>query len=161
MDPLFRELFGVNFQTALSFFHQGLREATGKRSSDQMVYVASVLAHFSLTSRHSNNRPPFAGLGEVFDNFVFKSELSEDPEVLEIAGSQVILFAGFFRRQMRKRHSVSWYDDLGRSFFLRASTNTPSSKKRVLFESMAYSLTYWNKSCAKLHDISLQNRYVI
>lgn len=161
MDLLLQELLGVNFQTALSFFHQGLREVTGKRSSDQMVYVASVLAHFSLTSRNSNDRPPFANLGEVFDNFVFKNEVSKDPEVLEIAGSQVILFAGFFRHQMMKRHIVSWYDDLGRSFYLKASLNTPSQKKKDLFKSMSYSLPFWNLSCNKLHKKCREDKYLI
>lgn len=88
MDPL-RELLGVNDLIALNFFHQGLREVTGKRSSDQMIYVASILAHFATTSQ-KDHCVPFEGLGEVFDRFVFTDDTLYDPEILEIAGSQII-----------------------------------------------------------------------
>lgn len=161
MDELLKDLFGVSYEISLEFFHNGLQEVTGDRPNEQMNYVASILANFSMYPRFSHGGAPLADLGEVFDNFVYRSEIHNNAEIFELAGSQIILFAGFFRRQMNKRHNVEWYDNLGKSFFIKASINTLSPKKRNLFESVGQNLPYWNKTCAILNQKCRENKYVI
>ena len=101
MDDLLLELLAVDSDEAFNFFLSGLREVTGKRPDNEMVYVASVLAHYSQTSRCDNNfMPSLADLSEVFDNFFLIN--TDDPYILEIGGSQIILLAGFFRDQMSR-----------------------------------------------------------
>ena len=52
MDEMLQELLGVNKGSAFNFFLTGLREVTGEEPDDEMLYVTSVLAHYSLTSRY-------------------------------------------------------------------------------------------------------------
>lgn len=161
MQNWFEELLGVDSATAFQFFLSGLREVTDREPCGQMLYVASVLAHHCQTSRYDvNGMPALTHLGEVFDNFVMIYP-GDDPEMLEIAGSQIILLAGFFRDQMRRRRNLSWYDGLGQSFYDRASRYTREMKKRELFTEMATSLPHWNVACRDLSRLCRDNRYVL
>lgn len=160
MDELFQELFGVDSNRALNFFHSGLREVSGKDTNGEMLYVASVLAHYSQVPRFGCvSMPPLANLSEVFDNFVL-AQIS-DPEILEIGGSQILLFAGFFRDQMERRHNVAWYDKVGQSFYDRASVHVNEPKKKRLFEKMSESLPDWTLHCRDLSRAYRDNRYVL
>ena len=103
MDSLFEELIAVDSRAALSFFADNLRETVGTKRlrEDEVLYVASVLAHYSQTSRSDTiSRPSMANLSEVFDSFLLQTVSANDSEMLEIGGAQVLLFAGFFRDQM-------------------------------------------------------------
>ncbi len=53
MDSIFEELVAVDSQRAFNFFLSGLRETTAAErfKDDEMLYVASILAHYSQTSR--------------------------------------------------------------------------------------------------------------
>ena len=46
-----------------------------------------------------------------------------DKLMMETAGAQCLLLAGFFEDQMRPRHNVRWYAQLGASFFSRAAAS--------------------------------------
>ena len=149
MDELFRELLEVNSDSAFNFFLTGLREVTRREPGDEMFYVASVLAHYAQTSRYDpSSLPPLANLSEVFDQFFFLD--IPDSEILEIGGSQILLFAGFFRDQMRRRHNLDWYDEMGKSFYERASMHSKERKKRRLFENLSESFPIWTRGCCDL-----------
>jgi len=149
MDEILRELLGVNKAEAFNFFLSGLKDVTKRDPNDEMFYVASILAHFSITSRYdTSSMPPLANLSEVFDQFVFFD--TTDSEILEIGGSQVLLFAGFFRDQMKYRHSVTWYDGIGQSFYGRASAYSREAKRKRLFDRMSKSFPWWTLRCCDL-----------
>ena len=127
-----------------------------------MLYVASILAHYSLTSRFdSTSMPCLADLSEVFDTFVMQTGNLTDAEILEFGGSMVLLFAGFFRDQMRARHNVKWYDQVGQSLYGRASQHSNNLKKRELFDGLAESFPAWTNVCRNLSRALRDNRLLL
>jgi hypothetical protein len=131
MDSVFEELVAVDSERAFNFFLTSLREtgAAERFKDDEMFYVTSILAHYSQTSRFDTiSMPCMANLSEVFDNFVLQTNRLTDSELLEFGGSQVLLFAGFFRDQMHRRHNVKWYDQVGQSLYEKASQHSQNLK---------------------------------
>jgi hypothetical protein len=162
MSDLFDELYGVDFNTAVNFFFTGLKVVTGKETSDEMIYVASILAHYSLTPRYDDNIlsiPPMADLSEVSDkSFLLETK---DPKTLETVGSQLLFLDGFFRDWMSRSHNVKMYDDVGQSIYDRASFFTRESKKRELFGRMSESFPSWAISCCDLSRDCRNNQYLL
>ena len=79
------------------------------------------------TTPRFRRRPTFelsapANLSAVFDHFVFDTTLPDDSLMMETAGAQCLVLAGFFEDQMRRRHNIRWYAELGASFFSRAAS---------------------------------------
>jgi hypothetical protein len=164
MDRIFEELVAVDSQRALRFFLTNLRESAVKQrfTDDEMLYVASILAHYSLTSRFdSTSMPCLANLSEVFDKFVLETGRVADPEILEFAGSQVLLFAGFFRDQMRRRHNVGWYDQVGSSLYEKASQHSKDFKKRQLLDRLSESFSSWTIVCRDLSRTLRENQLLL
>ncbi len=163
MDPIFEELCGVDSAQTFNFFSTGLREEVGDKKCrpDEMLYVASVLAHYAQTSCHETG--PLAipkSPVDFFDNFIFGGHVN-DPESLEIGGSQVILFAGFFRDQIARRHNVRWYDQIGQSFYEKASQRVKGVNKRELFGRLSESLPMWTITCRNMHRTFRDNRFLL
>src|SRR5688572_23496550 len=122
MGP-FRELLAVSDRQALEFFVVALRDVceTDVRR-DELLYNASVLAHYAqVSTRASESVPAPATLGAVFDQFVADPSLHHDSEMMETAGAQCLLLCGFFETQMHRRHNLRWYAHIGASFFSRAA----------------------------------------
>jgi hypothetical protein len=164
MDSLFEELIAVDSGKSLNFFLSSLRETIGTRSvrDDEVSYVASVLAHYSQTSRSdTTSLPAMANLSEVFDNFVLQTATLNDSEMLEMGGSQVLLFAGFFRDQMVRRHNVRWFDQIGQALYERAGQYSRNIKKRELFDRLAESFPAWTIACRDLSRTLRENRLVL
>ena len=162
MDRLFEELVAVDSGRAFKFFLASLKEtaAPEKYREDEMFYVASILAHYSQTSRcDTTSMPCMANLSEVFDNFILQT--STDSEVLEFGGSQILLFAGFFRDQMHRRHNVKWYDQIGQSLYERASQHANNLKKRELFDRLSESFPAWTIVCRNLSRTLRENRLLL
>lgn len=161
----FQELFGVNSERAFKFFHSALRYKVGESQNvrnQEIAYVASVLAHYSQTSRYDKSSIPTpADLSDVFDNFVWRESVLQDSELLELAGSQSLLLAGFFRDQMQRRHNVKWYDHLGSSFYESASRYSRDSKRQKLFNRLSTDFPYWTSVCRDLSREMRDNRYLI
>ena len=80
---------------------------------------------------------------------------------MEFGGSQVLLFAGFFRDQMRARHNVNWYDQVGQSLYEKASHNSKDRKKRELFDRLSESLPAWTIVCRNVHRTLRENRLLL
>jgi hypothetical protein len=126
-----QELIGVDSHSAFGFFLEHLRDPARDEglNDDELLYVTSILAHYSQTSRFDTSSTPcMAGLTEVFDNFLLETTALRDPGILEFGGSQVLLFAGFFRDQMQRRHNVRWYDQIGQSLYERAGLLSNDAK---------------------------------
>ena len=122
MDPL-QELLETDHRRVFDFFLLGLRDVSEPTvDRNELLYNASVLAHYAQVSTQTTLEwPSPSNLSEVFDHFVANTDLQHDGEMMEIAGTQCLLLAGFFEDQMRRRHSIQWYATLGAGFFIHAA----------------------------------------
>jgi hypothetical protein len=151
MGPL-RELLAVNDRQALEFFVVGLKDVSEETVDQQeLLYNASVLAHYAQVSTQSAvDMPAPATLGAVFDQFVLDSTVSADSLMMETAAAQCLLLAGFFEDQMRGRHNIRWYAEIGAGFFSRAAAQTTSQRKAQLLEALAHGFEPWRRRHARL-----------
>jgi hypothetical protein len=151
MDPL-GELLATNHRQALEFFFVHLQDVSGPAVDRQeLLYNASVLAHYAQTSTQGEvglSAP--ANLSVVFDHFVSDTSLLHDSLMMEMAGAQCLVLAGFFEDQMRRRHNIRWYAQLGASFFRRAAVQEPSSNKARLLDTIARGFEPWRQRYARL-----------
>jgi hypothetical protein len=147
-----RDLLATDDRRALEFFFLGLQnvcEPTVDRQ--ELLYNASVLAHYAQISTQSDvDLPAPANLSMVFDNFVTNTTLLQDSQMMEAAGAQCLLLAGFFEDQMRRRHNLRWYAELGASFFSRAAVHEPSPPKARLLDTIARRFEPWRQRHARL-----------
>jgi hypothetical protein len=86
----------------------------------------------------------------VFDHFVFDTSLRHDSAMMETAGAQCLLLAGFFQDQMRGRHNIRWYAQLGAGFFSRAAALERSPQKVRLLGAIAEGFEPWRQRHARL-----------
>lgn len=151
MDHL-AELLATDRRRALEFFFVGLANISGSAvDRRELLYNASVLAHYAqVSTTSSQDLPTPRTLGDVLDNFVLNSSLPADPDLMENAAAQCLLLAGFFEDQMRRRHSIRWYAELGAGFFGRAAVHEPSEAKALLLDSMARHFETWRGRYARL-----------
>jgi hypothetical protein len=151
MEPL-RELLGVNEKQALDFFAQGLKDVSEEGvDTQELLYNASVLAHYAQVSTHSAvDMPAPATLMAVFDSFILDSSMCRDGVMMETAGAQCLLLTGFFEDQLRARHNIRWYAGLGATYFERASAQIAAPKKSQLMLTLAKNFELWRQRHARL-----------
>ena len=123
----------------------------------QLLYNASLLAHYAQVSTQADiDMPAPANLSEVFDHFVSDTTLLHDSLMMETAGAQCLLLAGFFEDQQHRRHNIRWYAELGASFFSRAALHERSPRKARLLDAIARRFEPWRRRHAllsrELHD---------
>jgi hypothetical protein len=80
---------------------------------------------------------------------------------LEVAGSQTLLLAGFFRDQTERRVNPNWYDQVGRAFFERASEHTKERKRAELLAQVARHFPVWTISCRNMSRTLREERYLL
>src|SRR5438093_11168679 len=150
MGPL-RELLAIDHRQTLEFFVlrlQDISEPTVDRQ--ELLYNASLLAHYAQVSTQPDLDVPAPGnLSAVFDHFVTDTTLLDD-RLMETAGAQCLLLAGFFEDQMRRRHDIRWYAELGASFFRRAALHEQSLDKARLLDAIARRFEPWRRRHAQL-----------
>lgn len=151
MGPL-RELLATDTRQALEFFVVGLRDVS-EMPIDRMelLYTASVLAHYTQVSTQTGfeiSTP--TDLSHVFDHYVLDTDVPLGSTLLEHAGTQCLLFSGFFERQMRRRHNIRWYSDLGAGFFCRAATLESQVAKARLLQRVGENFEPWRRRFARL-----------
>jgi hypothetical protein len=151
MDAL-RELLASDHRHVLEFFLLGLRDVSEPTvDRHELFYNASVLAHYAQVSTQADVEwPAPANLSTVFDHFVSDTTLLRDSLMMEVAGAQCLMLAGFFEDQMRQRHNISWYTKLGTGFFSRAALQAQSRPKAFLLASIAEHFEPWRQRHAKL-----------
>src|SRR5712692_4275355 len=162
MDPL-RGLLATDHRQALAFFVRGLQDLSEPTVDRQeLLYNASVLAHYAQVSTQADvDLPAPANLSAVFDHFVFDTTLLHDSLMMEVAGAQCLLLAGFFEDQMRRRHNIRWYAELGAGFFSRAAVHEQSPPKAQLLESIARRFEPWRQRHARLSRELHDQPYVL
>ncbi len=151
MGPL-REILATDERQVLEFFVERLQDVSGPDVDRQeLVYNASVLAHYAQVSTQSTvDFAAQAHLGAIFDYFVVDATLWSDGPMMEIAGAQCLVLAGFFADQMRGRHNLRWYAQLGAGFFSRAAGQESSPPKARLLAAMAAHFEGWRQLHARL-----------
>lgn len=151
MDPL-EELLATDHRQTLEFFFLGLRDVSESNVDRQeLLYNASVLAHYAQVSTEATGEWPLpANLSVVFDHFVSDTTLLHDGLMMETAGAQCLLLAGFFEDQMRRRHNIRWYSELGAGFFSRAAAQESSPPKARLLDTIARRFEPWRQRHARL-----------
>ena len=160
---------GVTSRQAFQFFFEHLRDVTDDSGTptNELLYNASVLAHFATTSTASQDTFPSApaSLATVFDLFVMDRSATRDPEIMEIAGAQCLLLTGFFRDQQKHRHQVDWYADLGMSFFAGAASAGRDPARAKLMDTMAHRFEFWRthqyRLARELRDEAMFSAYGI
>lgn len=142
----------VSQDHALRFFFEHLRDLSEHRASDrELLYNASVLAHFATTSAASTEFPGTPStLESVFRLFVMDQSQHSDPTIMEAAASQCLLLTGFFGAQLRGRHNVDWYASLGAGFFVRAAEHTRDNARADMMRIMAAHFAFWRHQQARL-----------
>jgi len=151
MGPL-SELLATTHRQALEFFFLGLKDVCESDvDTHELLYNASVLAHYAQVSTQTGlEMPTPANLSAVFDHFVCNDTARPDVTVLEAAGAQCLLLAGFFEDQMKQRHSIRWYSGLGASFYNRAAGQERSAAKAQLLDTIARHFETWRQRHARL-----------
>jgi hypothetical protein len=151
MGPL-RELLAIDHRQTLEFFVVRLQDVSESTVDQQeLFYNASLLAHYAQVSTQPDvDVPAPANLSAVFDQFVVDTTLQQDSQMMETAGAQCLLLAGFFEDQMRRRHNVRWYAELGAGFFSRAARHEQSLDKARLLDAIARRFEPWRRRHAQL-----------
>ena len=167
MSYLLRELLAVDSIRTLQFFLDVLQEEklpSGIEEPD-LMYVASVLSHYSITSSGDRKHTPLmSSLSEIMDEFLIPvaySGVSVSSEVLEVAGAQTLMLNGFFRSQMRQRHNLSFFDRIGKTFFFSAGFFSHDSKKKEVLPRVAKNFTEWALVLNRVNQKALDRRYLI
>ena len=151
MGPL-RELLGSDHRQTLEFFMVGLLDVSEQGvDRRELLYNASVLAHYAQLSTDTvDELPAPASLSDVFDNFIFDTTLVQDSQMMETAGAQCLILTGFFADQMRHRHNIRWYAEMGAGFFRRAALQDQSSKRAMLLDMISRHFEQWRQRHARL-----------
>lgn len=147
-----RELLATDHRRTLEFFVMGFRDVSEPTvNREELLYNASVLAHHAQVSTQATLEwPTPTNLSTVFDHFVSNTSLMRDSFAMEIAGAQCLLLAGFFEDQMRRRHNIRWYAELGRGFFSRAAFHEPSQHKARILDAVGRNFEPWRQRHAQL-----------
>ncbi|MBS1818870.1 MAG: hypothetical protein JSU08_13130 [Acidobacteria bacterium] len=162
MEPL-SELIATTERQALEFFFTGLKDVSGADVDErELLYTASVLAHYAQVSTHAGvDIPAPATLAAVFDQFVLDTAMREDSTMLETAAAQCLLLSGFFEAQMCHRHSISWYAGLGAGFFSRAAALSSQRKRAELLYLVGRHFEPWRVRYSRLSRELREQPYVI
>lgn len=157
MDNSEKKVLTVDDEVALKVFYERLSMEVGFRSEEleaELKFVASILADKCLTSVDGGGveggAPLHGDLTGVFDNYIFSSDGIHDPKLMEDAGAQTLLYAGFFRTQQENRHKLSWFNQIGRSFFERAACLTEDENRKAFLLNFSKRFEYWSGICHKL-----------
>jgi hypothetical protein len=146
------ELLAVDDRRALEFFVMGLQDVSDpKVDRQELLYNASVLAHYAQVSVHADvEMPAPESLSTIFDQYVANVAVPDDSHLMEMAGAQCLLLTGFFEDQMRGRYNIRWYAEIGASFFTRAATYEDSRAKARLLTMIARHFEQWRQRHARL-----------
>ena len=147
-----RQLLAIDHGRALEFFLVRLQDVTESTvDREELLYNASVLAHYAQVSTHpAVDLGAPASLSAVFDLFVADTTPRHDALLMETAGAQCLLLTGFFEDQMRVRHNIRWYAQLGAGFFSRAALQQSEPRKAQLLDAIAKRFEPWRRCHAQL-----------
>lgn len=149
-----RTWLAVSNRQALRFFFERLRDVTPPDGApvSELLYNASVLAHFATTSTATTDTfpPSPSSLTTVLDVFVLDRSQHVSPDILEAAASQCLLLTGFFGDQQRHRHNLKWYAAMGAGFYDQAAQLGRDRQRSQMMEAMAGRFGFWRRQQRRL-----------
>jgi hypothetical protein len=162
MGPL-QELLAVDQRRALEFFVTGLQDVSEPGVDRQeLLYNASVLAHYAQVSVCAElEMPAPTSLTTVFDHFVLNTSVPSGHQLMETAGAQCLFLTGFFADQMKGRHNIRWYAELGAGFFRRAAGHEQSARKARLLTMIGRHFEAWRQRHARLSRELRDQQYML
>lgn len=148
----YSDLLATSHRQALEFFFVGLKEVSEPDVDErELLYTASVLAHYAqVSTQAAYDMPAPATLTAVFDQFILDDSLRQDSAMLETAATQCLLLAGFFESQMRQRHNIRWYAELGSGFFRRAAALSHERTRAQLLDTIGRHFEPWRARYSRL-----------
>jgi hypothetical protein len=151
VDP-YSDLLATTERQALEFFFVGLKEVSEPDvDTRELLYTASVLAHYAqVSTRAAYDMPAPATLATVFDQFILDDSMRQDSAMLETAATQCLLLAGFFESQMRERHNIRWYAEVGSGFFRRAAQLSRERRRAQLLDTVGRHFEPWRTRYSRL-----------
>ena len=170
----FEDLYGVTEERALNFWVSHLQDAVGGKRWSQIrdstgVYLASVLGHFCLQpfDREELLSPDYAPGEQEFRQFADLTQIAEmmmqqltsakNPLWMESAGAHILLYAGFFQSQNRRRHNIEFFSSIGRECYLMAAVGKRERTMRLI----AAEFREYLRLLATLHRHIEEKRYLI
>jgi hypothetical protein len=146
------QLLASDHRRTLEFFFIGLKDVSDSEvDTRELLYNASILAHYAQVSTASvTDFPTPRSLSCVFDNFVIENTSHNDAVMMETAGTHCLLMAGFFEDQVRSKHNIIWYGNLGAGFFYRAAKIQDIRAKANLLYIMCKNFETWRLRYSKL-----------
>jgi hypothetical protein len=159
----YSDLLATSHRQALEFFFVGLKEVSEPDVDErELLYTASVLAHYAQVSTEAaHDLPTPSSLSAVFDQFVLDATMRQDSAMLETAATQCLLLAGFFERQMRGRHNIRWYAELGSGFFRRAAALSNERRRAELLDTVGRHFEPWRSRYSRLSRELSAQQYII
>jgi hypothetical protein len=159
---LFQELLGSDHLATLEFFVVGLRDVSESATDEQeLLYNASVLAHYAQVSIDADDELSTpADLSAIYDRFVANPAALRNSAAMEAAGAQCLLIAGFFEEQMRGRHNIRWYAQMGAGFYKRAAAREGAAGKAQLLDNIGTRFELWRQRHARLNRELRELRYI-
>ena len=158
-----RDLLASDHRQTLQFFFTGLQDVSEPTvDRDELLYNASVLAHHAQVSTQATLEIPTPrNLSAVFDAFVLDTRLSSDSTMMETAGAQCLLLAGFFEDQMRACHAIEWYAALGATFYRQAAAHERSPVRAKLFHGVSRQFEPWRRRHSQLSRELRDQHYLL
>jgi len=159
----YQELLGSDHLATLEFFVVGLRDVSESATDEQeLLYNASVLAHYAQVSFDPDDELSTpADLITIYDRFINDPAILRNGTIMEAAGAQCLLLAGFFEEQMRHRHNIRWYAQMGAGFYKRAAAREGMAGKAQLLECIASRFELWRQRHARLNRELRELRYIL
>jgi hypothetical protein len=162
VDP-YSDLLATSHRQALEFFFVGLKEVCEPDVDErELLYTASVLAHYAqVSTQAAYDMPAPSTLAAVFDQFILDDTTHQDSAMLETAATQCLLLAGFFESQMRRRHNIRWYAEVGSGFFRRAAVLSHERKRGELLDTLGRHFEPWRARYSRLSRELRTQQYLI
>ncbi len=171
------DLLGSDSQHTVEFFAhelQSLLQFTTSWNKDQMLYVASVLAHYASVP-WLHGRPMTLSTNESTVPLAFRrTELSPylyarlcpqyeafDAEDFENKGSHIFLMVGFFRRQMSNQNNVAMYEKIAQGYYHQAHQYAQNETRKHFLKQFSFALPLWSHVCARLNKNLRDKRFVL
>ena len=81
--------------------------------------------------------------------------------MMEAAATQCLFLAGFFEDQMRHRHNIRWYAELGSGYFSQAAIRQHSSHRARILDAIARHFEAWRQRQARLSRALRDQPYLL
>ena len=170
----FEGLHGVTKEQVFVFWTSNLRETMGDKRwletcNSTGFYLARVLSHFSLQSTDSaealspdyspgeEELRAFADLTQIAEMLMTSLRDAKNPRWMESAGAHILLHAGFFYSQNKRRRDIPFFSEKGRECYMMAAMGKRGKTMELVARRFDEHLFHFTR----LHKHLEEKRYLI